>query len=1328
MIIVNKGLIGAVKVTLISLVLLILLFFIFNFIPVTAETIDAKIHFSQCADDSNNDNIKDDCEWIEGAINQNNAIYSEGDVVPHRLFHTISSAGTHTMRFRYEFSKGDVYAYDFISIPNITQSGSLFNPCANLPSFVSSTDCNSLFSNALQVSIPSDTFDTVSSRENPASRKIFIGGVSSPSVTIVGHDPSTSCFQNCGDSDAFIDVTFTTPSDDTIVAVWFGGHLAQAADPDGAGSLLGWGTGYGAASISGAPFHVSYKSLDGDSVGKRDNQIQPGTVVAPCDSYTSNNSCELNTNCDWCPLCQYSITPTKVNQWLQGRCVNAGTDCGYHCETGWCGATCDEDSDCTCPTDGCVGPDYYDYPVYGSCVDCPTSCYCQDGTGSSQPCAPTITYNDPRCGECQDDDDCNSLDRNYCVDTVIKHDEGKCVNYFCEVETAPVEDCNDGLYCNGQETCLNAACVPGTSIDCSSLNGECQEGKCDESLDDCVPDYTDFPLSTPCSSGDSCKINHCDGLGECVLNYNIDCNDNDACTNDFCESLFGCKHTTVNCDDGNECTEDSCDSVKGCIHTPIPNCCKTNDDCNDSDACTNDVCIDSQCYNNVITCNDGVSCTDDTCDPSKGCVYTPDDRNCPADTTCADNYCDALLGCQANYADYSTPCEADELFCRVDHCDGVGSCVYWKDYECSGLDLEEIATCDWIPDDYLATFDYAQPFTSICDEVNDECTDGSQTITHTCADADSLDGGPIIPEGDGIRTCDAECDGFGTECESKCIGDTRYFNGNCDTNPASCKCSYDSEDCDKDGCYVYETGCEDRDYYCAIDGCKYNAYNQNIDGSDSVEKYCLDDQIREHRKFHDFYCNDVCDDHTSWIDDNLVEDCSLRNGWYNSTTQWVDDGQCKEKEQVYQQYFDYTCSNEECVYDITDSRWVDTGNTRNKEDGTTCDDGLYCTVPDTCTAGICGGPARDCSSLDDKCQEGVCNEDLNSCVPDYTDFPLSTPCEADDNKCTIDHCDGFGECIKWKDIPTPSVPNKIVGDPKTKCLETDWCEWKITTLTPIIVSCGDGFNLTWRYALDGDWKEWHTDDSNATIYFPEESNHTLEVYCSNECGESEHDIEKFKVEGRPFEIPLYKKWNLISVPFVLTNGSVSEVFKNISDDIASVWTYDNGVWYTWTPELGGTLEHVKPGWGYWVLAKEDTKLLISGSLLSPVTTPPSKALQEGWNLIGYYGTEWQSYELETDGECGYVNYNYGNYVYCSLNSLIDTEIGFPRWSSLWGYDNCEGDVAYWHALESCFEGFWKNIKMYASKGYWIEMDVEDGYAPATNCIWNEDLHCSPPAI
>jgi len=46
-----------------------------------------------------------------------------------------------------------------------------------------------------------------------------------------------------------------------------------------------------------------------------------------------------------------------------------------------------------------------------------------------------------------------------------------------------------------------------------------------------------------------------------------------------------------------------------------------------------------------------------------------------------------------------------------------------------------------------------------------------------------------------------------------------------------------------------------------------------------------------------------------------------------------------------------------------------------------CNDGLFCSGVESCQAGVCqSGTAIDCSSLDDQCNAGVCNETLDACA------------------------------------------------------------------------------------------------------------------------------------------------------------------------------------------------------------------------------------------------------------------------------------------------------------------------------------------------------------
>jgi len=85
--------------------------------------------------------------------------------------------------------------------------------------------------------------------------------------------------------------------------------------------------------------------------------------------------------------------------------------------------------------------------------------------------------------------------------------------------------------------------------------------------------------------------------------------------------------------------------------------------------------------------------------------------------------------------------------------------------------------------------------------------------------------------------------------------------------------------------------------------------------------------------------------------------------------------------------------------------------------------------------------------------------------------------------------------------------------------------------------------------------------------------------------------------------------------------------------------------------------------------------------------PPQVDLTKGWNLVGHYGLPPKP-------------------VYCSLSSLIDTTIGYPRWSALFGYD------ASANSFISLGTGDLTNF----GRGYWLEMDVDDGYNPSTTCV------------
>jgi len=201
----------------------------------------------------------------------------------------------------------------------------------------------------------------------------------------------------------------------------------------------------------------------------------------------------------------------------------------------------------------------------------------------------------------------------------------------------------------------------------------------------------------------------------------------------------------------------------------------------------------------------------------------------------------------------------------------------------------------------------------------------------------------------------------GTSCTHR-IKDTRTVKSDC-------------EDCGSDGWYdtgktqwvtIKDYDCkydqkeqkeqEYRDYYCSGGSCTHkvtktqwkdtgktktvNKPDGTDCGSDYYDdwvSYCKGDEVWKHRQFHDFYCDGgTCTEHTSWVDDQLVESCSDYDGWVDtSETRWIDDpgNECKEKEQKEQKYHDYTCSGGRCDFSVTDTRWVETGNTRERIKG-----------------------------------------------------------------------------------------------------------------------------------------------------------------------------------------------------------------------------------------------------------------------------------------------------------------------------------------------------------------------------------------------------------
>ncbi len=103
-------------------------------------------------------------------------------------------------------------------------------------------------------------------------------------------------------------------------------------------------------------------------------------------------------------------------------------------------------------------------------------------------------------------------------------------------------------------------------------------------------------------------------------------------------------------------------------------------------------------------------------------------------------------------------------------------------------------------------------------------------------------------------------------------------------------------------------------------------------------------------------------------------------------------------------------------------------------------------------------------------------------------------------------------------------------------------------------------------------------------------------------------------------IILYEGWNFVSLPLAPTDSAITSVLEAVSSNIRIVWAYDSATrkWLKWAPGMqagNGVISSMEAGRGYWLYASADCVLTVTGSAPTPSVT-----LNQGWNLVGYTGT------------------------------------------------------------------------------------------------------------
>ncbi len=404
-------------------------------------------------------------------------------------------------------------------------------------------------------------------------------------------------------------------------------------------------------------------------------------LTAACND---ENACTTNDQCSDAGLCTGKAKSCEDNNPCTDDACNPKTGCTYTQNV----APCDDGNVCTtssiCKSGACVGVTNKVKAVCNDNNPCTTDGCAPNGGGSGPTAGCTHT---PNAGKCDDANPCTTGDN--CQ-------AGKCNSGINSCECQAHADCSkqeDGNACNGTLICDTSGakpkCVlnPVTVVKCPTVNDwACGKNLCDPNNGKCAmkaaQDGVDCSDGSICTSGDVCTAGKCLGQGKVV------------------------------CDDFNACTDDSCHPLKGCRHTA------NNAPCDDSQPCTvKDTCTAKQCKagKNVCECQKDIQCTPKedgnacngtlVCDKSKAPYKCVVDNTsivkCPTDkdTGCTQSTCQAATGkCALKDVNAGGSCSDGDACTVGDVCgkDNAGkhSCIGGKSPKCDDGNDCTLDGCD----------------------------------------------------------------------------------------------------------------------------------------------------------------------------------------------------------------------------------------------------------------------------------------------------------------------------------------------------------------------------------------------------------------------------------------------------------------------------------------------------------------------------------------------------------------------------------------------------------------------------------------------------------
>ncbi len=768
----------------------------------------------------------------------------------------------------------------------------------------------------------------------------------------------------------------------------------------------------------------------------------PATIVACNDQ--ADTACLKNACVPSLGTCKLSATNEGKTCDDANTCTTGETCVGGACTAGTDTCKCNTNADCASKEDGNI---------------CNGTMFCNKQTGGCELNPATIvtcpTVNDTACA------------KNVCVPAT-----GKC-EVFARAAVNQVGcqavDLGGGIVA---QFCLFAPPAAGTQADPGPFG--CEDGE-------------------KCTKGDVCEGKACKpGEKVCDCATNADCaikDDGNLCNGTmFCDAVAGkCAvnpATVITCQsvDDTACSKNTCNPKSGQCAFVVQ---ASGTPCDDSDACTSgDTCAQGKCAAGKFTCecNADADCIDVDGDLCTGTYYCDKSGTQPAcklnpksvvvclgadDTACLKNVCNPKLGtCQPTVSAPGTVCDDGDACTKGDVCKlgscvpGIFACECKTDTDCAAKDDGNLCNgtlfcdksgaapaCKPKPNSVVTcpSVDDTQCSKNICNVKSGACAFVDLQSGTKCEDGDLCTAGDSCYQGKctaGLFTCACKSD---SDCLSK--EDGNFCNGTlfCDTTGTKPACkvkastlvscpSVDDTPCLKNTCQAKtgdcqpaqvapNTPCTDGDACTTGDLCKLGVCTPGA-----------------------FTCACKAD-----ADCATKDDGNLCNG-----IQYCDKSgaapACKPlpNSSVFcSKLEDTACLKAQCEPKTAKCAL------QPVTAGTPCDDGKFCQVETTCSAGACAGGKTNPCSDGDPCTTDACAaltgcvhtavncSDGNSCTQEACDVktgactkPVAAasgaPCNADADGCTVgDVCNASGACGAGSPVVCP-----ISTDPcqNTSCL------------------------------------------------------------------------------------------------------------------------------------------------------------------------------------------------------------------------------------------------------------------------------------------------------